>query len=615
MKLLRSLGSGTLILATVAVLTACGGGGGGGIDTGGGGGGGGGGTVSPPTAPRMAVGAYSIKQLHFSWSDEGGGTTHFKLLESLRGDGHYTVLADNLPVDTHTHALQAFLPPRVHSRYILQACNSGGCTDSQAVASLLPLNDAVGYLKASNTSANQEFGTSVALSADGNTLAVGTPLESDSASGINQPNHDSAAAGSGAVYVFVRDGQAWVQQAFVKAGKSEAGDGFGTSVALSADGNTLVVGAPGESSSRLGINQTDTEAGTPRSGALYVFGRAAGSWTQQAFIKAFNNGPNHALGSSVAISADGHTVAGGAPGESSNLTGEYKIAGAPFGNLGAPASGAVYTYRWIDAAWDTGLYIKASNPGTNDRFGSALAWSGDGQTLAVGAPGEASSATGLNGLQGDDSAPNSGAAYLFTAITPASPTAPDLQQTAYVKAATTTAGDAFGTAVALSHNGATLGVSAPQEGGSGAAYVFARGTGNAWGQSAHLKAFNPDAVDLFGVGIALSPDGNTLAVGAPLEDGDGLGLSDPPVDNNNASGAGAAYVFARGNAGWAQQAYVKATNARTGGRFGRSVALAQNSGGMPTLAVGATGEGSGATGVGGDQSRTDAPTSGAVYLY
>lgn len=612
MKFLRSLGSGTLIVATVAVLAACGGSGGGGIDTGGGGGGG---TVNPPAAPRMAVGAYSIKQLHFSWSDEGGGTTHFKLLESLQGDGHYTVLADNLPVDTHTHALQAFLPPRVHSRYILQACNSGGCTDSQAVASLLPLNDAIGYLKASNTGANQEFGTSVALSADGNTLAVGTPLESDSASGINQPNHDSAAAASGAVYVFVRNGQAWAQQAFVKAGKSEAGDGFGTSVALSADGNTLVVGAPGESSSRLGINQPDTEAGTPRSGALYVFRRDAGSWTQKAFIKAFNSAPDHALGSSVAISGDGLAVAGGAPGESSNFVGLFKIGLAPSGNLGAPASGAVYTYRFTDGVWDTGAYIKASNTGANDRFGSALAWSGDGQALAVGAPGEASSAQGIDGLQGDDSAPNSGAAYVFTAIAPASPIEPDLQQTAYVKAASTTAGDAFGTAVALSHNGATLGVSAPQEGGSGAAYVFARGAGNAWGQSAYLKAFNPGAVDLFGVSIALSPDGNTLAVGAPLEDGDGLGLSDPPVDNNDASGAGAAYVFARGNAGWAQQAYVKAANARIGGRFGRSVALAQNNGGMPTLAVGATGDGSGATGVGGDQSRTDAPTSGAVYLY
>ncbi|MBL0943724.1 MAG: integrin [Hydrogenophaga sp.] len=616
MKFLRSICSGALAFLVAAALTACGGTGGAGGP--GAGNVGGGTTVDPPAALMLAAGAYSIKSLHFSWAPVDSLVT-YKLLESIKGDGNYTVVADNLPANSTEYTFQAFLPPRVNARYILQACNSGGCTDSQPVALLLPLNGAIGYVKASNTRTNDEFGTSVALSADGNTLAVGTPLEDDSASGINQANNDSVAPSSGAVYVYARDGLSWVQQAYVKAGKSEAGDQFGNSVALSADGHVLVVGAPGESSSRPGINQPDTEAGQPNSGAVYVFARSSGGWTQQAFIKAFNGDANHFFGSSVAVSADGSTVATGAPGESSNFTGVFTISVAPAGNVGAPSSGAVYTYRSIDAVWSTGLYIKASNTGANDRFGTHLALSGDGQTLAVGAPGEASSAQGLNGAQGDNAAPNSGAAYVFTHVDAVSPVDPDMQQTAYVKPSATTAGDAFGTVVALSHDGATLAVSAPQEdaGGdaSGAAYVFARGAGNSWSQGAYLKAFNPGPQDLFGISLALSPDGNTLAVGALLEDGDAIGLTDPPVDNDNASGSGAAYVFARGNTGWAQQAYVKASNASAGSRFGRSLALAQNSDGMPTLAVGATGDSSGATGVGGDQSRTDALTSGAVYLY
>jgi hypothetical protein len=77
------------------------------------------------------------------------------------------------------------------------------------------------------------------------------------------------------------------------------------------------------------------------------------------------------------------------------------------------AAGAVYVFRRTGTAWVQESYLKASNTGASDSFGKALALSSDGSTLAVGAPREASSATGINGNQSDNSALASGAVYVF----------------------------------------------------------------------------------------------------------------------------------------------------------------------------------------------------------
>ncbi|MFB2351183.1 hypothetical protein, partial [Priestia megaterium] len=87
------------------------------------------------------------------------------------------------------------------------------------------------------------FGTSVALSGDGNTLVVAAKEEASSATGINGNGQDNSARGSGAAYVFTRSGAAWSQQAYIKASNTGANDNFGYSIALSSDGATLAVGA------------------------------------------------------------------------------------------------------------------------------------------------------------------------------------------------------------------------------------------------------------------------------------------------------------------------------------------------------------------------------------
>src|SRR5262245_45512124 len=148
----------------------------------------------------------------------------------------------------------------------------------------------VGYIKAANPGEGDEFGFSTALSADGNTLAVGAKMESNSATGINPKERDHAAYGAGAVYVYARSGNKWVQQAYLKASNTGSDDQFGFVVTLSGDGNTLAVSAPFEDSNATGINGNQADNSFENSGAVYVFSRSGATWSQQAYIKASNPG-------------------------------------------------------------------------------------------------------------------------------------------------------------------------------------------------------------------------------------------------------------------------------------------------------------------------------------
>jgi hypothetical protein len=127
------------------------------------------------------------------------------------------------------------------------------------------------YVKASNTGADDSFGYSVVLLADGSTLAVGAYNEASAATGIGGNQADNSAGGAGAVYVFTRSGTTWTQQAYVKASNTGADDGFGRSVALSADGSTLAVGAYGEGSAATGIDGNQADGSAVQAGAVYVF--------------------------------------------------------------------------------------------------------------------------------------------------------------------------------------------------------------------------------------------------------------------------------------------------------------------------------------------------------
>ena len=259
------------------------------------------------------------------------------------------------------------------------------------------------YIKASNTEMNDHFGNGgtleghgVALSGDGNTLAVGAPYESSGAKGINGNQNDNSVYSAGAVYVFVRRNNAWTQQAYIKASNTGQSDQFGFVVSLSQDGNTLAVSAPGEASASKGINGDQNDNSIPQAGAVYVFTRTGNAWSQQAYIKASNTGEpgvgdqfadGDRFSFSLSLSADGNTLAAGAIAEDSGAKG---INGDQNDNTVA-GSGAVYVFARTGAAWSQQAYIKASNADAADLFGYSVGLSADGNTLASSAYDEDSS--------------------------------------------------------------------------------------------------------------------------------------------------------------------------------------------------------------------------------
>ena len=396
---------------------------------------------------------------------------------------------------------------------------------------------------------------------------------------------------------------------YLKASNTGVGDGFGTAVALSADGSMLAIGAPGEDGSGVGVGPLVDEGATD-SGAVYVFRRSGAAWAFDAYLKASDTGTNDRFGSALAFDSSGSVLVVGAPGEASNAA----LLDAT-SDEGVPGCGAVYVYESGGGGWRFTQRLKPSNPGTDLAFGGALDLSGDGSILAVGAITEDSSGTGIDPVP-DLLATGSGAVYVF-------------QRTdrwsfdAFLKASNTSTGDAFGAAVSVSFDGGLLAVGAPYEDGSGrgadplsnegatdsgAVYLYQR-VGAAWSVLSYLKASNTGRGDAFGSTVALDDGATRLAIGATLEDSSSFGVGG--ADDDATLDTGAVYVFSRLGASWAQEAFLKAFHASDDLNFGRSLAL---SGAGTVLAVGCPHESSGGVGLG-TAATGSATYSGAVFAY
>ena len=499
-----------------------------------------------------------------------------------------------------------------------------GEVDCSDVCTWLFPNTQEAYVKASNAHEGNLFGTSIALSADGLTMAIGAPFEIGNATGINgtqTQDGNVAATNSGAVYIYLRNGASWSQQAYLKSSESHNGAlGFGTSVALSADGTTLAVGATGENSKASGVGGDQTDNSLPDAGAVFVFHRAATTWSQEAYVKASNPATENFFGNAVALSNDGNTMVIACYAESSNATG---INGDQSNSL-AIDSGAAYVFSRDGSTWSQQAYVKASNTRTKAYFASSIGLSGDGNTMVVGAPDDASDATGVDGSQADTTAPESGAAYVF------SRSGTTWSQQSYLKASNTHIYSLFGSALAISNDGNTIASGAGDEssdgsgvdgsqvvGGansrafSGAAYVFSR-TNSSWQQLEYIKASNPTSAAAFGTALAISADGRVLVISSQ-DSSDATGIGGSQTDTS-ASGSGAAYVFTRDGSAttWTQREFVKASNTLLGNQFGNALALSSNG---AIMAVGSLNEPSNATGINGDETNHDGGFAGAAYVF
>src|SRR5271166_4102898 len=257
--------------------------------------------------------------------------------------------------------------------------------------------------------------STVALSADGNTALIGTGL------------------GTGTAYVFTRSGETWTQQAELSFTEEEGEGDFGAAVALSADGNTALIGAPGDDN---------------HVGAAWAFTRSEGVWTQQGSkITGGGESGKASFGYSVALSAEGNTAVIGAPAD------------------GEARAGAAWVFTRSEEGWTQQREkLTSSEPLEVEEFGASVALSGDGSTSVIGAP-EAEREEG-------------GRAWVFTRSEGAWASAQELTSGGGAEAA-------FGFSVALSAEGTTALIGAPKASGAypeqGAAYTFAR-SGETWTQ-------------------------------------------------------------------------------------------------------------------------------------
>jgi antibiotic biosynthesis monooxygenase (ABM) superfamily enzyme len=184
-------------------------------------------------------------------------------------------------------------------------------------------------------------GKSVSLSADGNTALIGGPYDNDE---------------SGATWVWVRNGDVWTQQGpkLVGAGAARAGGNQGWGVSLSADGNTALVGAPGDNDNV---------------GAAWVWTRSGGVWTQQGpKLVGSDAAGSSAQGYAVSLSADGNTA----------LVGGYWDNGY---------TGAVWVWTRSGGVWtQQGPKLVGSGALRNAFQGLSVALSANGDTALVGGP-------------------------------------------------------------------------------------------------------------------------------------------------------------------------------------------------------------------------------------
>ena len=292
------------------------------------------------------------------------------------------------------------------------------------------------------------FGTSVALSSDGNTALIG---------GYGDNN------GVGAAWVFTRSGSTWTQQGPKLTGSGETGEAaFGASVALSSEGNTGLIGGPSDN--------------WPF-GAAWVFTRSGSTWTQQG-EKLTSGGETGEFGESVALSSEGNTALIGSD-------------DGPYYNSGF---GAAWVFTRSGSTWSQqGEKLTGSGEGEFGYFGSSVALSSEGDTALIGGWGE------NKGV---------GAAWVFTRSG-----STWSQQGEKLTGSGESAEGSFGISVALSTEGNTALIGGQSDKRVGAAWVFTR-SGSTWSQQGEkLTGSGETPEGGFGISVALSSEGNTAFVG------------------------------------------------------------------------------------------------------
>jgi hypothetical protein len=350
---------------------------------------------------------------------------------------------------------------------------------------------------------------------------------------------------------------------FLKAsnGRADASFGFG----LTAEGNTLIVGAPFESSDGSSSNDTSLR----NAGAVYAFELDGETWVEKQLVKADAPREGDMFGAAVA------------------LAGDILVVGAPRFNMMlfkvVPPSdpGAAHVYRRSGSLWVHEQVLRPSEGAGADMFGFHVAV--HGQTVLVGAPYDSSGGS------------HAGAIYSFVRDNGA------WKEEQKVLSSAPVAESSLGVTMAIRDDlfvaGAMQDSSAAEAAGS--AYVFVRNAG-VWSEEQRLVAPSPKALATFGTVVAIG-GGDRILVTAP-----GLDL------RQRETPAGEAFLFQRDPSSnqWTLGQQLRAAVPRSIDLFGGSAGFTADG-----LIISANGDASSSHGIDGDPGRDDAPLSGAAYVY
>jgi len=358
---------------------------------------------------------------------------------------------------------------------LITSSGTASSTDMYTVsASCIPSVQQGNKLVAAYVGTYEVEGASVALSADGNTAIVG---------GIGDNNF------LGTAWIYVRSsGGLWIQQGPKLVGTGNLGPNQqGQSVAISADGNTVAVGGPRDNDQQ---------------GAIWVFTRIGNTWTQQGPKLVGTNyiGSVVMMGSSLAMSGDGNSI----------------IAGSPDDNSG---QGAVWFFKRNNGVWaQQGNKVTVTDNAGNAFIGSSVAMSADGTTAIIGG-------------QGDNS--NQGAIWVFT-----NSVGGWTQQGNKLTVTDNSGPAAVGYSTAISADGNTAITGGIYDnGGIGSTWVFTRSAGIWTQQGNKITGTGNIGLAREGSSVSISADGNTAIVGA---------------ENDN-SNVGAIWIYTRSGNTWTQQ--------------------------------------------------------------
>lgn len=529
--------------------------------------------TTPVAAPQsFSMQPSAIKKFNFQW-EAVEGASYYQLFENPDGNSGFALIADN--IEATTYKLDVPLHLRAEASYMVQACNQSGCSGASDTASVTGnLSQAIGYIKAPMTlgttvidakfiggqiamyfaeyPVSQYFGT-VALSGDGATLAVFTSNDLGGEAEADSEARTRFEKGKPAVFIYRKNENGWLLKDKIsdiaRGDLSLASDGnvlavmrgktvdlyrytegwvkepslplesYGRSMAFSADGSVLAVGA----ADPVFRPTPENPSPPPVVGLVYLFENNDGSWVKQAVVNPIDIGDGgRALdfGERVSLSADGTKLAVAA--SSTSL----------------PRLSGVYLYQKSeDGQWQPDTYLSSPEGISGTFFGRALSLSADGTHLAV-----------TEYLLSH----NAHKVHIYTGESWT------LQSTVIPESGMNT--NSFGYEIALSALGDVLAVCASRDstgsvaieptddgavfssdaGGSGAGYVF-RLQNDVWQQVSFIKSPNPDSGDGFCGSLAISNDSEVLAIGARGEDGSATGVGGD--FDNDARNSGAVYLY------------------------------------------------------------------------